>query len=237
MIKNNVMKSLTQKGSTLMAIAALLLFLTGCFDDDAKEVQPTPMGYVSIYHAAPDAPELDITVDNKPINRRPFSYSDYSGYLNFFTGSRNLKFSAFNASNTLIDTTFIVEEGKVYSVFVINRLSSLETLVVTDSAATPATGKAMIRFVNLSPDGPAVDIAVTGESSNLFDNTSFKQATDFKEVDAKTYSFQVKGTGTSDIILSANDIPVRAGGYYTVITRGFAHPPAGNTNVFSVEVL
>ena len=237
MIKNNVMNFLTGKGGAFTMLTVLVVFLAGCLDDDLGKVEPTPLSLVAIYHAAPDAPGLDILVDNNRINTKPFSYSEYSGYLNFNPGSRNLKFNSANAASALIDTIFNLADGKAYSVFVINRLSSLEMLVVKDSSAVPASGKAMVRFVHLSPDAPAVDVSVSGENSALFANASFKNITEFKAVDAKTYSFQLKQAGSDDILVSAGDVVIRAGGYYTILTRGFANPPSGNTNVLSIEIL
>jgi hypothetical protein len=234
-MRNSVVEFLRRKASSFVALSALLVFLSSCLNDDKAEVTPVPLGYVSIYHAAPDAPSLDIIVDSNRINTNPFEYSEHSGYLNFYTGNRNLKFSAVNAANVLVDTSFSVVEGKSYSVFVINTLPRLETLVVTDSAAAPAAGKAMLRFVHLSPDAPAIN--VTEGSNNIFEDASFKKATDFVEVDAKNYSFELKSSSNSEVLLSAKNINIQQGGYYTIITRGFKNAPAGNTNVLSVEVL
>jgi hypothetical protein len=234
-MKNSVVGFLRRRALSFVMLSALVVFLSACLDDDKAPVTPVPLGYVSIYHAAPDAPSLDIIVDDNRINSNPFTYSEYSGYLNFYTGNRNLKFSAINAANALVDTTFSVVEGKAYSVFVINTLSRLETLVVTDSAAAPAAGKAMVRFVNLSPDAPAIELTENGNS--VFAGTFFKSATDFKEVDAKNYTFDLKSVASQEVILSAKNINLQQGGFYTIITRGFKNPPSGNTNVLSVEVL
>jgi len=217
---------------------ALLVLLTSCMDNDDDVVnQPVEVAYVSIYHAAPDAPELDIVVDGRVINRNPFDYASYSGYLNFFTGSREIKFNTVNAANALIDTTFNFENGKAYSLFAINRLPDVEALLVVDSAGTPATGKAMVRFVNLAPDAPSFDVAANGDTTPVFSNLSFKDATQYKEIDANIYDFQIRNSGASDAIVAAEDVEILAGRYYTIITRGFVNPPQGNTNILSVEVL
>ena len=236
-MKNSAVRILWGKPMMILCCVALVFFLSGCLDDDNKAVDPVPVGYVSIYHASPDAPALDVIVDDKRVNSEPFDYSDYSGYLNFYTGARNVKFSVVNASNALLDTTLSVEEDKAYSIFVINRLSSIETLVVSDSIITVPAGKAVVRFVHLSPDAPAIDVTENTGGAAWFTNTSFKQATDFKEVDAGSYSFKIKAAGTDNVLLSADNIDLRSGGYYTIVTRGFSSPPTGNTNVLSVEVL
>lgn len=218
---------------------ALLVFLASCMDDDDGMVnEPVEVAYVSIYNAAPDAPDLDIVVDGRVINRNPFDYTSYSGYLNFFTGTREIKFRAANANNALVDTTFSLENGKAYSLFAVNTLPDVEALLVVDTAAAPASGKAMVRFVNLSPDAPAFDLAATqGVTSAEFADKGFKEATAYTEIGADTYTFEVKNTGSSDVVVAAKDVEILPGRYYTIITRGFVNPLAGNNNVLSVEVL
>jgi hypothetical protein len=216
----------------------LLLLLTACMDENDDFVnEPVEVAYVSIYHAAPDAPELDIVVDGRVINRNPFDYTSYSGYLNFFTGSRQFRFNSVNADNALIDTTFNFEDGKAYSLFAINRVSDIEALLVVDSAASPTEGKAMVRFVNLAPDASEFDVAVAGSSTPLFEGQSFKAATQYQEITADSYSFEIRNSGGSDVVVSAEDVEILPGRYYTIITRGFVNPPQGNNNILSVEVL
>lgn len=235
---NNSVVRFSLRFRALFFSIALLVLLTSCMNDDGEFVnRPVEVAYVSVYHAAPDAPELDIVVDGRVINKNPFDYTSYSGYLNFFTGTRGIRFNSLNANNALVDTTFNFENGKAYSLFAINRITDIEALLVVDSAAAPAPGKAMIRFVNLSPDAPAFEISVPGETNALFNATTFKEASQYIEVDASNYKFEVKNAGTSDVILSAEDVEILPGRYYSILTRGFVNPPPGNSNVLSVEVL
>lgn len=222
----------------LLFSMAVIVLLSSCMDDDDDYVnQPAEVAYVSIYHAIPNAPNLDIVVDGRVINNTPFEYASYSGYLNFFTGSREIRFNVSDADNSLIDTTFNFEDGKAYSLFAVNQLPDVEALLVVDSAGAPVSGKAMVRFVNLSPDAPAFEVTANDAATPLFPGRSFKQATQFHEVDADVYSFSVKTAGGSDIVVAAEDVEILPGRYYTIITRGFVNPPEGNTNVLSVEVL
>lgn len=226
------------KFRTLFFSVMLIALLSSCMDDDDDFVsQPIEVAYVSIYHAVPNAPELDIVVDGRVINNAPFEYASYSGYLNFYTGNREIKFNVSDANNSLIDTTFSFLDGKAYSLFAVNTLPDAEALLVVDSAASPAAGKAMVRFVNLSPDAPAFDVATDGTATPLFAAQSFKQATQYQEIDADVYTFNVRNANGQDAIVDAEDVEILPGRYYTIVTRGFVNPPAGNTNVLSVEVL
>jgi Domain of unknown function (DUF4397) len=234
-MKVNYVRSLWAKPGMFLCSLVLALSLSGCMDDDDNtHVEPVPTAFVSLFHAAPDAPALDVMVGNLKITS--FNYTQYTNYLPFYVGERALTFNPINADNALIQSNVSLEENKTYSVFVINKLASIETFVVEDKVAVPASGKTMVRFINLSPDAPAVDINIKDDNSALFQNQAFKQATDFKEIDADTYNFEVKATGSNNVLATVPNVTLREGGIYTIVSRGFNNPPSGNTNIFSIQV-
>lgn len=233
-MKYNFLKIYWSKLRWVACCFALVILLASCMDDDDQNVTPLPVAYVSIYHESPDAPLLDVSVDGRPVNRLEFT--DYTGYLNFYTGDRNFKINSFNASNALIDTTVNFVDGGFYSVFIVNNLTNVEALTVRDSSSAPAEGKAKIRFINLSPDAPGLDVASRGEAP-LFIGKTFKSPSEFLEVDAKASSFVISPAGGTDELISVSDVNLRSGKFYTIIARGFKNPPAGNNNALSVEVI
>src|SRR5215216_3737284 len=102
-----------------MVACVALVGATGCKDDNDPQAEPAPVAFVSLYHASPDAPDLSVIVDNEQVNTYPLDYSEYTGYLRFFTGDRRLQFGPFGASNVVIDTTVNLVAGNLYSVFVV----------------------------------------------------------------------------------------------------------------------
>lgn len=214
---------------------AIVFLLASCLDDNFAD-QPVDVAYVSIYHAAPDVPDIDIIVDDRVINNQPFDYSSYSGYLNFYTGERKIKFSTVSNDNTIVDTTFNLKNGKVYSIFAVNTLPHVEALLVKDSVVAPAAGKARVRFINLSPDAPAFDLTAD-DGTLLFTELAFKEASEFDEIDPDTYTFHVTNAGSTEDVVIAEGVEILPGKFYTILARGFVSPPGGNTNVLSLEVL
>lgn len=231
------MKSRLNRVMAGMFACVTLAGMVSCNDDDEPQVDPTPVAFVSLYHASPDAPDLSIVVDDQPINTYPLDYSEFTGYLRFRTGDRNLKFGPFGASNIVIDTTVTFTEGSVYSVFVVDDYNDASVLVLNDNSENPADGKAKIRFLNLSPDSEEISLLANGESGALFSGQAFKETSDFTEVNAGAYNFQVTSTGGGDNVLSIPDINLRPGWFYTIVVRGYENPPGGNTNVISAEVI
>jgi hypothetical protein len=222
---------------TGMLACVALAGMVSCNDFDDPQVEQVPVAFVSLYHASPNAPDLSIQVDNQQINNSPLDYSEYTGYLRFRTGDRNLKFGPFGASNVAIDSTLTLTEGNAYSVFVVDEYDGASLLVLNDNSEEPATGKAKIRFLNLSPDSEEMTLLANGEAAAWFSDQAFKETSTFTEVDAKDYDFQVTSTTSGDDVLSIPDINLRPGWFYTIVVRGYETPPGGNTNVVSAEVL
>ena len=71
---------------------------------------------------------------------------------------------------TVINADLPVTAGSYYTVFAADSVANIAPLVLADDLTTPAAGKAHVRFVHLSPNAPAVDVAVTA-GPVLFANT------------------------------------------------------------------
>jgi hypothetical protein len=63
-------------------------------------------------------------------------------------------------------------------VFAVNNVATIEALVLEDNLTSPASGKAHIRFIHLSPDAPAVDITLTN-GTVVFGDYIFQRSISF----------------------------------------------------------
>jgi len=135
------------------------------------------------------------------------------------SGTRNVKVNVANTTNTVINADLDLNPNLNYSVFAVNTVSNIEPLVLVDDLSAPASGMTHVRFVHLSPDAPAVDVAVTG-GPVLFGNVSFKEYQGFAPVNAGTYNLEVRLAGTSTVVLPLPGIALQAGKIYTVFAKG-----------------
>jgi hypothetical protein len=204
----------------LMAVLAMAaVTIVGCSDDDDNGLNSQPTSRVMVVHASPDAPGVDILVDGSTaVSGLLFAQS--TGYVPLNAGDRLVKVRAVPTGDTVISATLPLLAGRDYTVFAINSVANIEALVLEDDLSTPAAGKAHVRFVHLSPNAPAVDVAVTG-GGVLFGDATFREVQGFAPVDAGTYNLEVRLAGQSTVVLPLPGITLSAGTIYTVYARGF----------------
>lgn len=228
------------KRSILVAVLPAILLLSGCLNDDDSHVVPdVPAAFVSMYHTAPSAPALDILLDNRRLNSKAFTYSDfnYLAYLRFYTGERELKFTPYNNSNTLLDTAVTFEADEFYSVFLINEDNELNAWIVEDELPDVDQGKAMVRIVHVAPDAESINLTKEEDESPLFSEVEFKNASEFISIDAESVSFAVTSSEDESELATVSNYKFAAGNYYTIVVKGYITPPTGNNNKLSVQVI
>lgn len=191
---------------------------TACSDDDPVAPVITPTAAVMVIHASPDAPGVDLLVDNAVAGTN-LTFPANTGYLEVEAGTRNVKVNVTGTQTTVIGADLNIAANTSYSAFAVNTVANLEPLILIDNLATPASGKAHVRFIHLSPDAPAVDITLS-DGTVVFSNVAFKDVIDFTPLDAGTYPLQVRVAGTSTVALDLGNITLSPGKIYTVFAKG-----------------
>lgn len=174
---------------------------------------------VIVTHASPDAPGVDLVIDNIVINSAALTFPNNTGYIDVGAGTRNIKVNASGTSTTVIEADLTLGANKNYSIFATDVLANITPVVIEDDLSAPATGKAHVRFAHFSPDAPAVDITLTN-GTVVFPNAAFQDVTAFTPLDAGSYDLQVRAAGTSNVVLTLPTITVSDGMIYTVFAKG-----------------
>lgn len=204
----------------ILAFAPAILLTAAVLLSSCSKDEDIAQANVLVIHASPDAPGVDLLVDDVKQNTSALTYPQNTGYLKVNAGSRNFKINVAGTPTTVINANVTLEQDKSYSVFAIDSVSKISAVVVADDLSTPASGKAHVRFIHLSPNAPAVDIALDG-GAVVFPNTSFKVGTAFTPLDAGTYDLEVRVAGTQTVALDLDPITLQAGKIYTVFAKGF----------------
>jgi hypothetical protein len=179
------------------------------------------MGYVRVIHTVPDAPNVDVYAnDNLIINN--LGYGDYTDYLPIPEGTYKVSLYVAGTKNSPVLSNMItVNENSILTVAAAGTLSDIGLLAITDANASKMADKAMIRFLHLSPNAPAVDITLP-DGTVIFSNVSFRHITPYIDVSPMNYTLQVRVAGTSNVVLTVPNVNLKADEYYTVYAIGLA---------------
>ena len=182
---------------------------------------------VRVLHASPDAPNVDVWVDDAPaLTDVPFK--TLSDYLALPAGEHQVKVTpAGDADTAVIEAAVTVEGGQRYTIAAINELASIEAKVLVDDANPTADG-VKVRIVHFSPDAGAVDVAPDGADA-LVPGLEFPNDTGYVDLAAGAYDLEIRAAGTETVALDLPEITLEAGNAYSVFAVGSA--AAGSLDV------
>lgn len=204
----------------------------------AQEASPAPSGMadcttalgignegdacVSIVHASPDAPLVDIYVDGE-LALSGLGFGWWSEWVALPAGDHQVQVTAADAApdTAVIDATLTLEAGMAYQVAATGFLADITPQVFPADFSELADDTARVRVAHTVPDAPAVDIAVTG-GDVLVGNLEFPTASDYLEVPAGSYDLEVRVAGTEDVVLPLPGVELEGGTVYDVYAIGTA---------------
>lgn len=215
---------------------ASILFITSCLDNNFEGQPIPPSAFLSIYHASPDAPALDIYTEASRINNNPLEYSASFPYSAFYVGDRKLRFNPYNAANTLLETEFTLEQDKVYSMFLVNKAAELDAVKVEDNWEEPDSEKAQIRLAHLSPDTGDIEVILNENDLFFGEKNGYLEITDFESLDKGEILVTLKSKESGETLLTVDEIEINGNRVYTLVVRGFSDPSNGNNNL-SIQLI
>jgi hypothetical protein len=214
---------LARIGGATLAVAGGASLPAAAEDGEAK---------VRVAHAVPDAPAVDVLV-NGDVAVAGAEFGDVTGYLELPAGEYDVAINVAGTDSTVFDTTLAVE-GEDYTVAATGNLNpegdepGFGLDVFEDKLGRLFGDDGRVRAVHLSPDAPAVDVAVAGADDEpavfLAQGIEFGEAGPNVEVAAGTYPVAVYPAGATDPVFGPVDVEVREGEVLTAFAEGELDP-------------
>ena len=221
----------------LTLLLAATTVTAACSDDD-DTAGPAGEARVRVVHASPDAPAVDVLVDDAEV-LADVPYRAASGYLEVAPGQRNLKVNAAGTATTVIDADVQLTDGTDYTVIASGPVAALAPIVLDDDNTPPGAGNAKVRAIHGAPGAPAVDIYVTAPGSDLeaespvLTGVEFGDVADYIEAPAGAYQVRVTPTGSKTVVIDSGELSLASGEVRTAI----AVDAAGGGGPFELLVL
>ena len=204
----------------LTLLLAATAMTAACDDDD--NTGPEGEARVRVVHASPDAPDVDVLVDDSPV-LTDVPYLATSDYLEVAPGSRNLKVNAAGTATSVIDADVNLVDGTDYTVIASGLAAEIEPIVLEDDSSEPAEGLARVRAIHGAASAPAVDIYVTAPDADLtaetpaLTNIVLGDVADYIEAPAGDYQVRVTTTGTKTVVIDSGTLTLESGQVRTAI--------------------
>ena len=207
-----------QKTCLLFLLFAVLI---SSFNSCAKgEESSVNVISLSVIHASPGLPAIDFYYNGDRINGDSIiAYGDTIPNKFFNSGTASVVVKKYISSTTYISTSIEFESEKNYSFFIAGKPNEVTYLLTNDDLSAPASGKAKLRFINLSPDAP--DLSFKMDSGNLFGSMAFKSYSEFSLVDPGVHVISIHNSA-SGAKLAEQNLTIEAGKVYTVWAKGLS---------------
>ncbi len=256
-------KRLASPAFRLLGIIPAIFLTSGCKDTGYLDIdaadRPPLSAYISFVNARPVDAGLYFWTFTDKITPAPVAVNKASEYLptvfgnvqiNFTEGANTSYKASYQFGNSATFTATGRPNGPIatfYHTVVAARTANNKAdslILFYDDLKAPASGKAKVRFINLSPGAGALDVVQNGKI--LFNRVAYGRAANsalsgealsawslgpFESVDAGAFNLEYLDAATSKKAGTAS-LQLEAGKIYTVFTRGLTNAtPAFGTSV------
>ncbi|MBS1530572.1 MAG: DUF4397 domain-containing protein [Bacteroidetes bacterium] len=200
------------------AVLCLVSLLSSCLKSTSTDYAP-PVALVSFFQASPDETALDLYFNNNKVNVGPIKYGTGLDYFRAYAGLRNINFYTYGVMSQVFSDTATIKPNQIYSIFLTNKSNKPELVVLKDTINQPQPNTASVRFVDLSPDAPNVDLVLSNDVT--VSNKTYKGFSSFLPVTGNsTYNIQVKQAGTNTVLATLSNVTFNTNRVYTIIFSG-----------------
>jgi hypothetical protein len=174
---------------------------------------------VRAIHAVPDAPAVDVYVNGQKLLNN-IAYRATTSFITVPSGTYQVDvFPAGSTGSAILSERVTIGPGAGYTLAATGTAENPSLHVYQEELQAPP-GSVRVRFIQLSPDAPALEI-VTKNGNVLFPNVGYKDATRYATVAPGTYNLSVREAGGSRPIFSVPSTRLTGGHVYSIVITGF----------------
>jgi hypothetical protein len=180
--------------------------------------------YINLINVSPDVRPFNLYANFVRQGLTTYSYPNASGYFLQNIIDTPLQIRPVLANNistfNLLELRQPLQKNIRYTWFVtgFRSDSSLATVFTVDSGKVPGIGRGAIRFVNVSPNAPGLN--VTANDTLAFRNITYKKVSDYTEVTSGSYNLNISATSSPSTALKSLPVTVLDGKLYTIYAYG-----------------
>jgi hypothetical protein len=169
-----------KKALLSLSVIAVVFSFSAC---NKKDTTPPNTASVMFVNGCAGASNVDVSVNGTKLNSASnLAFLKNSGYQSITAGSNTLAYTLTATGTPLVNTTQTLTASVHYSFFTGGLVTGTSTTFVftTDDVTAPSSGKAKVRFINLSSDNLNTSCYIG--SVKIDSNVGYKTCTPFFEI-------------------------------------------------------
>ncbi|MCY8024439.1 DUF4397 domain-containing protein [Bacillus sonorensis] len=172
-----------------------------------------------VLHAAPDIGNIDVLVNGLPLFRNA-AYRELSAFAPVASGLSRIDILKANGNHSpLLTVQYHLMPAGHYTAGMTGTLSKPLPIVMSDRMPVPP-GERSMRFVHLSPDAPALDLAIK-KGPVLFANIPFANASHYISCPFEKNELEIRAAGTETVLLNIPKVDFQYGQSVTFYCTGY----------------
>ncbi|WP_244648343.1 DUF4397 domain-containing protein [Ruminiclostridium herbifermentans] len=176
-----------------------------CPDETINPRQMPGVSNIRVFHAAPGAPEVDIYANGKKVANR-LAFGQFTDYVSVSAGMYIIEaFPVGLKDSPILSIRLPIAEKKVYTLSVIGILPNIGILPVEDVYQPLFRNRVNIRFVNLSPNAPALNLALR-YGQNIFTDIHYTEGSQYTTILPGIYNLVVKPTTVNTVVVNLPNV-------------------------------
>ncbi len=175
--------------------------------------------YMRLLHASPNLQSVDVYANGSPI-AYGLSYSGFTEYLQMIAGRYSVQiFAAGTTSPALLNATIELPSQSINTAVIIGLSPNITMKTFFETVIQIAPGQLYLRFANLVPDSPDMDLALP-DGTRLFEDVTYGMATNYRPIASGTHTFYLQRSNTDTLLLYVPNISLGEGRFYTIYAVG-----------------
>ena len=180
-------------------------------------------GKIRLFHAVQSVKNIDLYINETRIFKDIPSKS-VSNYLSLPEGKYQIDlYPSGQLHNVLLSRKVDIKEGIPYTIVASGNTKKLSLFLLEENHFLP-TQETKLNCLNLNPESPGIDIAVTG-GDTIFSNLSYKKPSPYLGLTPMTLEFSLKCSKSKHLLLNPFSATLHPNQIYTmaIISSGIDH--------------
>lgn len=180
---------------------------------------PNPISYMRILNSSPNSRPLDVYLNNRLLFKN-LNYKKFSNYVSLPAGTYNIKiFPTGTTNRPVFNSTLFIAPEKIWTTAIIGNSPNISVLPIEDTIMPKIPHKALIRFINLSPDSSSLNLYLQNGNA-LFKNTPYKSQSMYKPLNPGTYTMYITEASTGKKLVNIPNIRLSSNKFFSIYVVG-----------------